>query len=96
MQLVIKMDSNDVLDILRTRTQHNIKSFVKNMDYTIFEEVTNAIINIYKLDATDLIQAIKDGVIKIYDAKDLNELDLRFMDVYLLNNGQYLGIDYTI
>ena len=66
------------------------------MDYTIFEEVTNAIINIYELDAIDLIQCIKDGVIKIYDAQELNELDKRFMDVYLLNNGQYLGIDYTI
>jgi len=98
MEIKTEIHTEQLLDIMDTyKTGGNVKTFVQDIekDYYTFETIIKVLI-FHGYDVSNLITMIYDGRIKIYDERDLKEMDARTVSIYTLDNGVNIGVDHSI
>ena len=79
MEIITEIHTDDLLNILKTGTDNNIKHFINQIgnNYYLFEQIIKIILLYdYENEITkNLIENIANGFIYIIDSNQLNEID---------------------
>ena len=80
--ITVEINSNDLLDILKSGSDSNIKNFVELIEesYLLFDIIINELLS-YNFDITNIMDDIKIGGIQLIKPNELKEIDA---DAYII------------
>ena len=90
-EITITINSDDLLNILKTGSDLNIKYFVELIDsnYLLFDIIINELL-FYGVDISNIIDEIKMGGIQLIKPNELKEFDESEYIIKKLNKNLYL------